>query len=226
VKSTTGITVGDPTAHPSTCPAGQAIMRRVAPPLRCAGGPQTWQRRSMTTAIPAPAASAAVEALGWRYLLGAFSTSIEVTSCAHAAGVAAVIVDACGGDADRHLRLDLRCDRVEATLMDSATAHVTARDVELARAVTTAIAELGLAAGGVATAIERAGRPVQALEVAIDALESPRSVRSGERSWRTSTSPAEAARPTRSSTGFARARRSGSSRWTRPGRSATGSTST
>jgi hypothetical protein len=48
----------------------------------------------MTTALSLTAASIAVEAIGRRYLLGAISTSIEVTSAAHAATVAAAIVDA------------------------------------------------------------------------------------------------------------------------------------
>ena len=125
----------------------------------------------MTTALSRPAASAAVEAIGWRYLLGALSTSIAVTSAAHAARVAAAIVDACGDGADHHLSLDLRPDRVEVTLMDDSIAQVTQRDVELASAVTTAMSELQLSTGGAATTSDQARRPVQSLELAIDAID-------------------------------------------------------
>jgi 4a-hydroxytetrahydrobiopterin dehydratase len=130
-----------------------------------------WQRRHMTTALPRPAASAAVEAIGWRYLLGAFCTSIRVESATQAARVATAIVDACGDGADEHLRIDLRPDRVEATLMDITIAEVTARDVELAHAITSAVAELGLSTGWAAAAPGRTTRPIQSLELAIDAID-------------------------------------------------------
>ena len=125
----------------------------------------------MTTALPRPAASAAVEAIGWRYLLGAFWTSIDVRSAAHAAEVASAIVVACGVDADHHMRLDLRPGHVEVTLMDDAIALVTQRDVGLAHTVSAAMSELGLSTGGTATSPDRVGRPVQSLELAIDAID-------------------------------------------------------
>jgi len=130
-----------------------------------------WQSRRMTTPLSREAASAAVEAIGWRYLLGALCTSIGVTSMAHAAGVAAAIVAACGEDADQHLRLDLRADRVEATLMDETIANVTPRDVELAHAVTVALAELAMSTGGAVSSPDRAARSIQSLELAIDAID-------------------------------------------------------
>ncbi len=127
----------------------------------------------MTNVLSRTAASAAVESIGWRYLLGAFSTSIRVTSLAHAADVAAVIIAACGDAADHHLVVDVRPGRVEATLMDDALAAVTQHDVELAHAVTAAVVGLGLTTGGASTELADDDRPVQALELAIDAIDIP-----------------------------------------------------
>ncbi|MEP7020063.1 MAG: VOC family protein [Pseudonocardiales bacterium] len=115
------------------------------------------------------AASSAVEAIGWRYLLGTLCTSVPVTSFDQALQRSAAAVSACGAAADAHLRLDLRPDRVELSLQTRATGALTGRDVELARAVTAAVAELGGTTGG-ATSAELA-RPVQMLEVAIDAID-------------------------------------------------------
>jgi len=125
----------------------------------------------MTTPLSRPTASSAVEAIGWRYVFGAFTTSIEVTSLAKAVRVAATIAEVSGDDADLHLRLDVRPDRVEATLMDESIAHVTQRDVELAHAISTALTGLGVATNGVATTAGRAARPVQSVELGIDALD-------------------------------------------------------
>ena len=81
--------------------------------------------------------------------------------------MAATAIAACGADADAHLRVDMRSDRVELAVAERRTTTVTARDVELAFGVTDAVRDLGLD-----TAPARASvRPVQALEVAIDALD-------------------------------------------------------
>jgi 4a-hydroxytetrahydrobiopterin dehydratase len=112
------------------------------------------------------AASDAVEQIGWRYLLGAFATSVVVSDLKQAARVAGAAVTACGADAEGNLRLDLRADRVELTLQDASSACVTARDIELAFGITDAVRDLGLD-----TRWSAAARPVQALELAIDALD-------------------------------------------------------
>jgi 4a-hydroxytetrahydrobiopterin dehydratase len=65
-----------------------------------------------------PAASQAVEPIGWRYLLGNLAASVPVGSLTEAVTVAATVTAACGQDADRHLRLDLRPDRVDLSLLD------------------------------------------------------------------------------------------------------------
>lgn len=117
------------------------------------------------------AASAAVEAIGWRYLLGTLVSSVRVSSLAEAGWTAATALSACGDGADGHLRVDLRPDRVELSLQTRQRAGVTDKDTELARLITDALAAEGLRPGG-ATSAELA-RPVQMVEVAIDALDIP-----------------------------------------------------
>ena len=103
-----------------------------------------------------------MEGIGWRYLLGALTTSVAVSSLEQAVEVTAAAVAACGADAGAHLLPVPRADRVELTLQTASVAHVTRRDVELAQAVTDAVRTCGL---------ETAPRPVQALEIAIDAMD-------------------------------------------------------
>jgi 4a-hydroxytetrahydrobiopterin dehydratase len=112
-----------------------------------------------------------VESAGWRYLLGTLCASVPVGSLARAAEVAAAAVAACGEQADRHLRVDLRPDRVELSLQDRSVAALTTRDTELAHDVTAALARLGTAVAPAAAA--RYPRPVQLLEIGIDALDIP-----------------------------------------------------
>ncbi len=117
------------------------------------------------------AASRAVGELGWRYVLGTLCASIPVGSLAEASRVAATAVAACGPDADGHLRADLRPDRVELSLQDRAVPAVTRRDTELAAEITAGLAELG---AKVASPVSAAyPRPVQVLELAIDAMDIP-----------------------------------------------------
>jgi 4a-hydroxytetrahydrobiopterin dehydratase len=112
------------------------------------------------------AASAAVEVIGWRYLLGALAASVQVSSVRDAVEIAVVAAKACGDDADGHLRVDVRADRVELVLQNAATGRVTARDVALAEHVTAAVQQRGRSISPPA-----GGRPVQSLELAIDALD-------------------------------------------------------
>jgi 4a-hydroxytetrahydrobiopterin dehydratase len=67
------------------------------------------------------------------------------------------------------LRIDLRADRVELSVQTRALNAVTGRDAQLARRVAAAVGGLGLRPAG-ATSAESA-RPVQMLEMAIDALD-------------------------------------------------------
>jgi 4a-hydroxytetrahydrobiopterin dehydratase len=116
-------------------------------------------------------ASRAVEELGWRYILGTLCASVPVGSLSEASSVAAAAVTACGPDADGHLRADLRPGRVDLTLQDRALPAVTRRDAELAREITAALAHLGANIASPVSA--QYPRPVQILELAIDAMDIP-----------------------------------------------------
>jgi 4a-hydroxytetrahydrobiopterin dehydratase len=119
-------------------------------------------------------ASEAVDALGWRYLLGTLCASFPVESLTDALSVVGAAVLACGPDADGHLRADLRPDRVELSLQDRTVPAITRRDTELAGEITAALA--GLAGPGAKVASAQSAeyaRPVQILELAIDALDIP-----------------------------------------------------
>jgi 4a-hydroxytetrahydrobiopterin dehydratase len=112
------------------------------------------------------AASNAVADTGWRYLFG-LSVSVPVASMAEATTVAAAAVAAGGIDADEHLRVDLRPDRVEFSVQSWAAGVVTGRDTQLAHRIAGAMEELGLRPAGATSGATP--RPVQAFEMAIDA---------------------------------------------------------
>jgi 4a-hydroxytetrahydrobiopterin dehydratase len=135
-----------------------------------------WQGEAMAELDPdallsRTAASAAVAGIGWRFLLGALAVSVPVRSMAQGSAVAAAAVAAAGPDADDHLRVDLRRGRVELSVVDRRAGTATGRDVDLAGRIAAAVAELGLTPAGSVTT--ESARPVQALEVAIDALDIP-----------------------------------------------------
>ena len=109
--------------------------------------------------------------IGWRYLLGMLAASVPVQSLAQASEVAGAAVAACGPDADAHLRADMRPDRVELSVQTRALAAVTGWDAHLAHRIDAALAGLGLAPAGATSA--GSPRPVQMLELAIDAMDIP-----------------------------------------------------
>lgn len=114
-------------------------------------------------------ASEAVQDAGWRFLLGALRTSVPVGSLTRAIALAADAVAVCGDDADRHLQVDARPDRVVLTLQSVEQAAVTTVDVELALRISAAAGKAGLQAEPeIGT---EAPRSVQVLEIAIDALD-------------------------------------------------------
>jgi 4a-hydroxytetrahydrobiopterin dehydratase len=112
-----------------------------------------------------------VAGTGWRYLLGTLAASVPVRSLAQASEVAAAAVAASGKDADGHLRVDLRPDRVELSVQTRAQDVITGCDTELAHRIGAAVAGLGLAPAGATSA--GSPRPVQMLELAIDAMDIP-----------------------------------------------------
>ncbi len=122
-------------------------------------------------------ASAAVTGLGWRYLhTGVVYGQVRVDSLARAADVASQAVAAAGPDAQGHLRMDLRGDRLVLMVQTLAAGAVTARDAEIAGQISAVVTGLGLAvdagAGG-PDGVGGPGRSVQVLEIAIDALDIP-----------------------------------------------------
>ncbi|MGW5191392.1 VOC family protein [Kribbella sp. NPDC004138] len=123
----------------------------------------------MEQVLSRPEASGAVQESGWRFLLGSLRTSVPVESVARAIGLATDAVAVCGNDADRHLRVDARPDRVVFTLQSVESAAVTTTDVELALRITAVAQQSGLQAQPeIGT---DAPRSVQVLEIAIDALD-------------------------------------------------------
>lgn len=116
-------------------------------------------------------ASAAVEDLGWRVLLTTLATSVAVLSLEEGLAVAAAAAQAGGADGEKQLRVDVRRDRVELVVETaSRRTKFAADDVALAKRVTAAVR----AAGFGTVADIGTSRPVQALEIAIDAMNIPR----------------------------------------------------
>ncbi len=85
--------------------------------------------------------------------------------------VATLALGACGADGDDHLRVDMRRDRVDLSLQTRVIGATTLRDTELAHRITDVLANEGMRTAG-ATTVERS-RPVQMLEIAIDAVDIP-----------------------------------------------------
>jgi 4a-hydroxytetrahydrobiopterin dehydratase len=107
--------------------------------------------------------SDAVDPVGWRLVLGAIYTEVAAASLREATDAASLAVSAVGTDGQGHLTVDIRADRTVLRLQ-SAVGGVTGRDVRLAHEVSGALAARGLQ--------PRPGS-VQALEIAIDALDIP-----------------------------------------------------
>jgi 4a-hydroxytetrahydrobiopterin dehydratase len=125
-------------------------------------------RPPVSAELSRQAASDAVTPLGWRYVLGVLCTSVQVASLAQASDVAARVGAAAGPDADGHVWLHLRRDRVTVHVHSLATATLTPSDVELAGRISTALREAGLRTDA---GIGDGTRSVQLLEIAIDALD-------------------------------------------------------
>jgi 4a-hydroxytetrahydrobiopterin dehydratase len=111
--------------------------------------------------------SDAVTPLGWRYVLGFLRSSVPTASLAQAAQVAAQVAAVPGSG--ESLWMDVRRDRLVLSVRSPATTIATAGDVEVARRISAAVRELGLATDpGLG---HGAPRSVQVLEIAIDALD-------------------------------------------------------
>jgi 4a-hydroxytetrahydrobiopterin dehydratase len=73
--------------------------------------------------------------------------------------------------AQERLRLDVRADRAILSLQTAAAGWVTARDVELARNISTVVGEMKLETVSGVGGDGGAGRSVQVIEIGIDALD-------------------------------------------------------
>ncbi len=114
------------------------------------------------------AASAAVTSLGWRYVLGVAQATVEAGSLAEAARSAAEIAAQCGEPASGRLLIDIR-DGYLILTVQNLHGVLAKPEVELIRQVSAIVLGLGLT---IATGVRSsAGRSVQVLEIAIDALD-------------------------------------------------------
>jgi len=108
--------------------------------------------------------SDAVDPAGWCLVLGAIYTEVPAPSLVEATEAASLSVSTVGADGQGHLTVDIRSDRAVLRLQSADVPGVTGRDVRLAHDVSGALAARGWRA--------RPGA-VQALEIAIDALDIP-----------------------------------------------------
>ncbi len=109
-------------------------------------------------------ASSAVEEIGWRLLLGELRTTLPVASLAEGARLVTAVLTELGPTADDHLRVDLRPDRVRLAVQTRARGALTAVDTDLARRISGALDRPAVPGGE---------HPVQALEIAVDAMDIP-----------------------------------------------------
>src|SRR5580692_11382913 len=110
--------------------------------------PDRMAEPDLDATLSRAAASAAVADIGWRYLLDDLAVSVPVQSLAQGSAVAAAAVAAGGADADGHLRVDLRPDRVELSVQDRTAGGVTGRDTALAHRIAAAVGGLGRTPAG------------------------------------------------------------------------------
>lgn len=116
-------------------------------------------------------ASEAVEGIGWRYLLGELRTTVAVASLAQGTEAAGIAIAACGEDADRHLRFDVRSDRVVLALQSADLVQVTDVDAALATRISDALGRSGLTTDPAVGSAE--ARSLQLVEIAVDAIDIP-----------------------------------------------------
>jgi 4a-hydroxytetrahydrobiopterin dehydratase len=112
--------------------------------------------------------SDAVSPLGWRLVLGAVYTEVDVPALVQAAMVAAIAATGVGSDGQDRLTVDIRAERAVLRLMPPLGGLVTAYEVGLARQVSEALASRGFTTSPGRR--HRAG-VLQGLEIAIDAMD-------------------------------------------------------
>ena len=108
--------------------------------------------------------SDAIDPAGWCLILGAIYAEVLTPSLVEAAEAASLSVSAVGADGQGHLTVDIRADRAVLRVQSAGVGGVTGLDIRLAHQVSAALAARGLQPAP-------AGGAVQALEIAIDALD-------------------------------------------------------
>jgi len=108
--------------------------------------------------------SDAIDQAGWCLILGAIYAEVPVPTLAGAAEAASHAVSAAGPDGQGHLTADIRADRAVLRLQSADACAVTGRDIRLAHDVSHALTAKGW---------RLEPRTVQALEIAIDAIDIP-----------------------------------------------------
>jgi 4a-hydroxytetrahydrobiopterin dehydratase len=108
--------------------------------------------------------SDAVDPSGWALILGAIYAEVPVATLADAAEAASLAVASVGADGHGHLTVDIRADRAVLRMQSAEAAAVTGRDIRLAREVSQMLTAQGF---------ELRPGAVQALEIAIDAIDIP-----------------------------------------------------
>jgi 4a-hydroxytetrahydrobiopterin dehydratase len=112
------------------------------------------------------AASDAVTGLGWRLVLGVAQASVQTAGLREAAE--ATVAIAAQADAEDRLLADIRGARLILTVRNPSGGMLTSAETNVVLHITQVLAARGLKPGPGVT-----GRPVQMLEIAIDAMDIP-----------------------------------------------------
>jgi 4a-hydroxytetrahydrobiopterin dehydratase len=115
--------------------------------------------------------SDAVSPAGWRLVLAMFRTDVAVRSLAEAGAFTAAVAGTIDASAAAHLRLDARPDRVTVTIENLSVPWPSQAEIDLARQISAIAADLDLKTS---PDVGASSRSVQALEIAIDALDIPK----------------------------------------------------
>jgi 4a-hydroxytetrahydrobiopterin dehydratase len=115
--------------------------------------------------------SDAVSPAGWRLVLAMFRTDVAVSSLAEAGAFTSAVATAIDASAAAHVRVDSRPDRVIVTIENLSVPWPSQVEIDLAHQISTIAADLGL---GALPDVDASSRSVQALEIAIDALDIPK----------------------------------------------------
>jgi 4a-hydroxytetrahydrobiopterin dehydratase len=114
--------------------------------------------------------SEAVGPLGWRLVLGAVYTQVDVSSLTRAAEVAVIAAAGVGPDGQQRLTADVRADRAVLRLTPPGQGLATVREVQLAREISEALASQGLQT---VPGLDDGPGLLQGIEIAIDAIDIP-----------------------------------------------------